>query len=127
VCRRGARDRPLELVTIERHQHPPIWTIQPAGFVLYGTVAWSGRFDSLLQPDIDIVVELVGGIDPAREWVRRALLGEHGPEILSLARRQRFSDVLAIAAAWNSQKWGRTHFAVAATNSRLDRTRVAEI
>lgn len=65
------------------------------------SVDWSDRFESLLQPDIDVVVELVGGIDPAREWTHRALLAgksvvtankqlvaEFGPELASVAARQ---------------------------------------
>lgn len=68
------------------------------------SVGWSERFDSLLAPDIDVVVELVGGIDPAHEWSRRALLAgksvvtankqlvaEHGPELLALASTQQRS------------------------------------
>jgi homoserine dehydrogenase len=66
------------------------------------SVGWSDRFDSLLAPDIDVVIELVGGVEQARQWTRLALLAgksvvtankqlvaEHGPEILSLAARQR--------------------------------------
>jgi homoserine dehydrogenase len=66
------------------------------------SVGWSDRFDSLLAHDIDLVVELVGGVEQARRWAQLALLAgkavvtankqlvaEHGPEILSLAARQR--------------------------------------
>jgi homoserine dehydrogenase len=66
------------------------------------SVGWTSRFESLLEPDVDVVVELVGGIEPARGWVERALragksvvtankqlVAEHGSEILSLAARQR--------------------------------------
>jgi homoserine dehydrogenase len=65
---------------------------------LPASVAWTTSFDSLLGPDVDVVVELVGGLHPAREWARRALLSgksvvtankhlvsEHGPELASLA------------------------------------------
>jgi homoserine dehydrogenase len=65
------------------------------------SVGWSDRFESLLAPDIDVVVELVGGVEQARRWTHQALLAgksvvtankhlvaEHGPEILSLAARQ---------------------------------------
>ncbi len=53
------------------------------------------------DPEIDVVIELVGGIEPARTFVERALaagkhvvtankalLALHGPELLALARRQ---------------------------------------
>ncbi len=65
------------------------------------SVGWSESFDSLLSADIDVVVELVGGVEPARRWTHQALVAgksvvtankqlvaEHGPEILSLAARQ---------------------------------------
>lgn len=65
-------------------------------------VEWTCRFDDLLASDIDILVELVGGVSPAREWVSRALVAgksvvtankqlvaEEGPTLLALAARQR--------------------------------------
>lgn len=68
---------------------------------LPGSVGWTDRFESLLGPDVDVVVELVGGIEPARDWARRALhagksvvtankqlVAEHGLELRSLASRQ---------------------------------------
>ncbi|HEY1985084.1 MAG TPA: homoserine dehydrogenase [Terracidiphilus sp.] len=36
-------------------------------------VAWSDDADALLASDADVIVELVGGLDPAGSWVRRAL------------------------------------------------------
>ena len=79
VCARDAKPRPASL---------------PAD------IEWTHRFEDLLADDIDILVELVGGIEQAREWLRRALLAgkpvvtankqviaEHGPELLALARR----------------------------------------
>ena len=81
VCgRAGGRDRPQ-------------WLPRP--------VEWTTTFDDLLARDIDIVVELVGGIQPARQWLHKALLAgksvvtankllvaEHGPELQALADRQ---------------------------------------
>jgi homoserine dehydrogenase len=65
------------------------------------SVGWTTDFDALLAPDIDVVVELVGGIQPARSWLHRALIAgksvvtankqlvaEHGQELLALAARQ---------------------------------------
>jgi len=62
------------------------------------SVAWTEDFDALLQSRPDVIVEVVGGVDPAGDWVRRALrqgiavvtankmlLAEHGPELLHLA------------------------------------------
>jgi homoserine dehydrogenase len=81
VCgRRGGRERPAWLP----------WS-----------VGWTTRFDDLVSRDIDVVVELVGGIQPARRWLHGALLAgkgvvtankqlvaEHGPELLALAARR---------------------------------------
>jgi len=57
-----------------------------------------GDFDQILG-DSDVLVELIGGIDPAREWVTRALragvhvvtankqlIAQHGDELLAAAR-----------------------------------------
>jgi homoserine dehydrogenase len=63
------------------------------------SVCWTESADEVLQSDADIVVEVVGGLRPAYEWVRGALLAgksvvtankqlmaHHGPELLDLAR-----------------------------------------
>ncbi len=62
-------------------------------------VSWTERFDDVLASDADVVVELIGGVEPAHEYIRRALLSgksvvtankhvmaKHGVELLSLAR-----------------------------------------
>jgi homoserine dehydrogenase len=36
-------------------------------------IVWASTLDAILQNDIDIVVETIGGLDPATEWIRRAL------------------------------------------------------
>lgn len=36
-------------------------------------VTWSEDADAVLGSDVDVVVELAGGLEPAGEWVRRAL------------------------------------------------------
>jgi homoserine dehydrogenase len=38
-----------------------------------GSVRWTEEIDEVLDSDIDVFVELVGGLDPAGTWVRRAL------------------------------------------------------
>lgn len=56
--------------------------------------------EALSAPGVDIVVELAGGLEPARTWIARALsegrhvvtankalLAEHGPELFDLAAR----------------------------------------
>ena len=62
------------------------------------SVRWTEDFEEVLSPDVDIVVELIGGMEPAGTWVRRALkagksvvtankqlIARHGVELLGLA------------------------------------------
>jgi homoserine dehydrogenase len=62
------------------------------------SVAWTDDADQVLASMPDVVVEVIGGIEPAGAWVRRALeqgsavvtankmlLAAHGPELLRLA------------------------------------------
>jgi homoserine dehydrogenase len=64
-------------------------------------LVWTTRFDDLLTSDVDVIVEAVGGIDPAAEWIRAALavgksvvtankqvMALHGPSLLTFAERQ---------------------------------------
>ena len=57
--------------------------------------------DLLQDPEVDIIVELMGGEEPAREYIREALsrgkhvvtankevMGKHGPDLSGLAQRQ---------------------------------------
>jgi homoserine dehydrogenase len=61
-------------------------------------VKWTERLEDVLSSDADIVVELIGGIEPAGSWIRQALereksvvtankqvIAKHGPELLGLA------------------------------------------
>jgi homoserine dehydrogenase len=63
-------------------------------------VLWSEDFQDVLKSDADIVVELIGGLEPAGEWVRSALqsgksvvtankqlIARHGTELVRLARQ----------------------------------------
>jgi homoserine dehydrogenase len=62
------------------------------------TVQWTESADDILASDVDVVVELVGGLHPACEWVRGALqsgksvvtankqvMAHYGTELLALA------------------------------------------
>ena len=62
------------------------------------SVTWTDDLDAVLAAKPDVLVEVVGGIDPARDWARRALeqgtsvvtankqlMAAHGPELLHLA------------------------------------------
>lgn len=48
-------------------------------------VAWTETIDDVLNSDVDIVVELVGGLDPAGEWVRKAL--ETGKSVVTANKK----------------------------------------
>jgi homoserine dehydrogenase len=63
------------------------------------SVRWTESISEVLNSDADIFVELVGGIKPAGDWIRKALrlgkpvvtankllIAESGPELLELAR-----------------------------------------
>ena len=65
-------------------------------------VRWTDRFDDVLASDADIVVELMGGLTPAEDVIRRALLAGksvvtankqlislRGVDLLDLARQQK--------------------------------------
>ena len=62
---------------------------------------WTTQFDDLLTSDADVIVETVGGVEPAADWIRAALLAGksvvtankqvmavHGPGLLAIAARQ---------------------------------------
>lgn len=64
-------------------------------------VLWTTRIEDVLESDADVVVELIGGIEPAADWIRAALLAgksvvtankqvmaRHGAALLTLAARQ---------------------------------------
>jgi homoserine dehydrogenase len=36
-------------------------------------IIWTENFDEVLSSDADIIVEVIGGLEPAGEWIRRAL------------------------------------------------------
>jgi homoserine dehydrogenase len=64
-------------------------------------VRWTESIDDLLASDTDVFVELVGGVEPAGAWIRKALqagksvvtankllIADQGPELLELAREK---------------------------------------
>jgi homoserine dehydrogenase len=64
------------------------------------TVRWTENIDDVLSSDVEIVVELMGGAQPAEDWIRRALgagksivtankqlIARCGPELINLARQ----------------------------------------
>jgi homoserine dehydrogenase len=64
-------------------------------------VRWAEDFDELLASDVRVIVELIGGLKPAGQWIRRALragksvvtankmlVAERGAELQDLARER---------------------------------------
>ena len=49
------------------------------------SVVWSEDADAVLASDVDVVVELAGGLDPAGNWVRRAL--EAGKSVVTANKK----------------------------------------
>jgi homoserine dehydrogenase len=67
---------------------------------LPASIRWTESADEVLASDVDVVVELIGGLEPAGDWIRRALqakksvvtankllISERGAELADLARR----------------------------------------
>jgi homoserine dehydrogenase len=63
-------------------------------------IVWTESIHTLLRSDVDVVVELIGGLEPAGEWVRKALragksvvtankllISESGSELMDLAQK----------------------------------------
>jgi len=50
-----------------------------------GGVEWTEDYEAVLGSDVDVVVELVGGLDPAGTWVRRAL--ESGKSVVTANKK----------------------------------------
>ena len=40
---------------------------------LPANIRWTENVDDVLSSDVDVVVELIGGLEPAGQWVRKAL------------------------------------------------------
>ncbi len=69
---------------------------------LPSSVRWTENIDDLLFPEVDIVVEVMGGLEPAEDWIRRALsagksvvtankqlIARSGTDLIALARRMK--------------------------------------
>ena len=52
---------------------------------LPASVTWSEDADAVLSSDVDVVVELAGGLDPAGRWVRKAL--EAGKSVVTANKK----------------------------------------
>jgi homoserine dehydrogenase len=70
-----------------------------AGFVGWGSV-WTERVEDVLQSeDVDVVVELMGGLDPVEGWLRAALVaGKHVVTANKQLIAYRGAELFALAA-----------------------------
>jgi len=75
--------------------------VEKSGAAALEGVFWTSSIDDILHSDVDIVVEAIGGLDPAGEWIRAALtagksvvtankqvIARQGASLLALAERQ---------------------------------------
>jgi homoserine dehydrogenase len=66
------------------------------------SVQWTENIDDVLSSDVEIVVEVMGGLQPTEDWIRRALsagksvvtankqlIARCGPELIGLARQMK--------------------------------------
>jgi homoserine dehydrogenase len=69
---------------------------------LPSSVQWTEKIDDILSSNADIVVEVMGGLEPTEDWIRRALtsgksvvtankqlIAHCGPELIGLARQMK--------------------------------------
>jgi homoserine dehydrogenase len=69
---------------------------------LPSSVQWTENIDHILSSDVDIVVEVMGGLQPTEDWIRRALssgksvvtankqlIAQSGTELITLARQKK--------------------------------------
>ena len=67
---------------------------------LPSSIRWTDNIEDVLSSDADIIVELIGGLDPAGTWIRRAIesgksvvtankqiIARHGGELVRLAHK----------------------------------------
>ncbi len=79
---------------------------------LPSSVQWTEKIDDVLSSDVDIVVEVMGGLEPTEDWIRRALqsgksvvtankqlIAHCGLELVSLARQMKQKIVFGASVA----------------------------
>ncbi len=96
LCKRT--DGLLRLTHIFNRNFEPKKQRWGAELAIPGDVIWTDDLHAILNSDVDIVIELIGGLSPAEELVRGALsagksvvtankqlIARHGPDLLQLA------------------------------------------
>ncbi len=67
-------------------------------------VIWTEDIEDVLQSDVDVVVELLGGLEPAHEWVRRALQTRKSVVTANKQLIARFGSEL-LELAWGNEQY----------------------
>ena len=105
-------DRPIRI------KHVVVREIGKSRDVALNAGALTNKFEHALRdPDVGIVVELMGGIEPARTVVldalrhgkhivtaNKALLAEHGHELFEAARKAQRVDCLRSGSCWRGSR-----------------------
>lgn len=92
LTERGGNDIRLTHIFNRQIARKRVGSLSPA-------IRWTENIDDVLSSDAHIVVELIGGLEPAGEWIRKALksgksvvtankqlIARHGTELVRLAR-----------------------------------------
>ena len=66
LCEGDRRPLALSHICNRRVERKVVDWVPPA-------VNWTSDFDDVLRSDADVVVEVIGGVEPAGDWIRRAL------------------------------------------------------
>ena len=64
---------------------------------------WTDSIDEVLKSDVDVVVELVGGLDPAGEWVWGAL--KAGKSVVTANKEADFAALGLAGKAGSREAW----------------------
>ena len=67
---------------------------------LPSSVQWTENIDDVLSSDVDIVVEVMGGLQPTEDWIRRAL--QSGKSVVT-ANKQLIAHCGPELIAWRSR------------------------
>ncbi len=92
LCDRGPRPLALSHVCNRRVERKIVDWVPP-------TVTWTSDFDEVLRSDADVVVEVIGGLEPAGDWIRRSL--EAGKSVVTANKQvmaQAGAELMQVAA-----------------------------
>jgi len=65
-------------------------------------VVWTDRVDDVFEAPVDVIVEVMGGLDPAGQWIRRAL--ENGRSVVTANKQLIATEGPALSQAARAQQ-----------------------